>query len=334
MTRFASPEWFALLLPVIVWIVWSARSHRRGEGSFEISTLAIAGSERSARTRFAWMPAALLLGGFVLLTFALARPQEVHTFTSERRGIDIVIALDASGSMGAEDFRPDNRFKVAKRLIGEFISRRVNDRIGVVTFGARAATRVPVTFDHRIAELVLSRSEIGEHGDGTAIGHAVATSVNRLKNSKAESRVIILLTDGVNNSGSIEPITAARIARELGVRIYTIGVGSRGAVPIPVRVQNPVTGQVEMVYRMMRADLDEEMLGQIAELTGGSYFRATDETALEEVFKRIDELEKTSLDAPKVTTIRELYEAPLLAGLLLAALGLVAGETIWMRLSA
>lgn len=334
MTRFAAPLWLALLLPLAVWIVWSLRSHHRGDGSFEISSLGIAGSGRSLRVRLAWVPGALLAAGLVFLTVALARPQEVHTYTSERRGIDIVVALDASGSMGAEDFRPDNRFKVAKRLIGEFISRRENDRIGVVTFGARAATRVPVTFDHRIAEMVLERSEIGEHGDGTAIGHAIATSVNRLKTSKAESRVIILLTDGVNNSGSIEPVTAASIAAQLGIRIYTIGVGSQGAVPIPVRVQNPVTGQVEMVYRMMRADLDDEMLGRIADMTGGSYFRATDEKALEEVFRRIDELEKSSLDAPKLTTVRELYETPLLIGLVLVVIGLIAGETVWMRLPA
>lgn len=334
MTRFATPWWFLALTLLAIWVVWVVQTNRRGDGSFEISSLGLAGHGPSIRARLAWLPGAVVLTGLVLLVLALARPQEVHTYTSERKGIDIVVALDASGSMGAEDFRPDNRFKVAKRLIGEFISRRDNDRIGVVTFGARAATRVPVTFDHRIAEMVLSRSEIGEHGDGTAIGHAIATSVNRLKTSKAESRVIILLTDGVNNSGSIEPVTAAAIAAELGIRIYTIGVGSRGAVPIPVRVQNPVTGEVEMVYRMMRADLDEEMLGQIAERTGGSYFRATDEKALEEVFKRIDELEKTSLDAPKLTTVKELYESPLLVGLLLVVIGIVAGETVWMRLPA
>ncbi len=334
MRRFASPEWFAVLALLVVWIAWSVRSHRRGTGSFELSSLDIAGGYRSLRARLAWVPATILALGVVLLTLALARPQEVHTFASERRGIDIVVALDASGSMGAEDFRPNNRFTVAKKLIAEFISRRENDRIGVVTFGARAATRVPVTFDHRIAEQVLSRAEIGEHGDGTAIGHAIATAVNRLRTSKAESRVVILLTDGVNNAGSIEPATAAEIAAKLGIRIYTIGVGSRGAVPIPVRVQNPVTGEVEMVYRMMRADLDDEMLGIIAETTGGSYFRATDEAALVEVFARIDQLEKTSLEAPKLTTIRELYEAPLIAGLVLLTLGIILGETVWMRLPA
>lgn len=334
MRRLASPEWLAALLFLVAWMLWAIRSHAKGQGSFEISSIALAGQRRSLRARLAWLPSALLAGGFALLTVALARPQEVHTYSSERKGIDIVIALDASGSMGAEDFRPNNRFTVAKKLIGEFIARRENDRIGVVTFGARAATRVPVTFDHRIAEQVLSRAEIGEHGDGTAIGHAIATSVNRLRSSKAESKVIILLTDGVNNSGSIEPATAAEIAAKSGIRVYTIGVGSRGAVPIPVRVQNPVTGQVEVVYRLMRADLDDEMLGRIAQLTGGSYFRATDEKALVEVFARIDQLEKTSLDAPKVTTIRELYEQPLLAGLLLVLLGLLAGETVWMRLPA
>jgi Ca-activated chloride channel homolog len=334
MRRFASPEWFALLLALAAWVAWAIRSHAKGRGSFEVSWIALAGRSSSVRVRFAWLPAALVIAGLTLLTFALARPQEVHTYSSERRGIDIVVALDASGSMAAEDFRPRNRFTVAKTLIGEFIARRENDRIGLVTFGARAATRVPVTFDHRIAEQMLARAEIGEHGDGTAIGHAIATSVNRLRTSKAESRVIILLTDGVNNAGSIEPVTAAEVAAKSGIRIYTIGVGSRGAVPIPVRVQNPVTGQVEMVYRLMRADLDDESLERIAELTGGSYFRATDERALVEVFDRIDQLETSSLDAPKITTVRELWEAPLLAGLLLVVLGLMAGETVWMRLTA
>jgi Ca-activated chloride channel family protein len=145
---------------------------------------------------------------------------------------------------------------------------------------------------------------------------------------------VILLTDGVNNAGSIEPATAAEIASSLGIRIYTIGVGSRGAVPIPVRVQNPITGEIEMVYRMMRADLDEDMLGNIADVTGGNYFRATDEKALVQVFERIDELEKTSLDAPKLTSIRELYETPLLAGLFFVMLAVVGGETIWMRFPA
>jgi Ca-activated chloride channel family protein len=280
------------------------------------------------------VPSLLAVAGLALLVFALARPQRVFTFSTEKRGIDIVVALDASGSMGAEDFRPRNRFAVAKQLIAQFVEKRVDDRIGIVTFGARAATRVPVSFDHRIVVAALDKCELGDHGDGTAIGHAIATSVNRLRASRAKSRVIILLTDGINNAGSIDPVTAAELAKTLGIRIYAIGVGSRGIVQMPVRVQNRLTGEVETVYRPMRADLDEAMLGAIAESTGGAYFRATDASALESVFARIDEMERTSLEAPKTTSIDELYEGPLAAGLALLALALLAGETVWMRLPA
>src|SRR6267143_3561899 len=177
-----------------------------------------------------------------MMIIALARPQRVVRLASnDRYGIDIVIALDASGSMAAEDFKPRNRFAVAKDLIGDFIARRQDDRIGIVTFGVRAATRVPITYDRDIAQAILDKAQIGENGDGTAIGHAIATSVNRLRSSKTRSRIIILVTDGVNNAGSIEPMAAAQLAARFGIKIYTIGVGSRGAVPIPVKRQNPIS---------------------------------------------------------------------------------------------
>ncbi len=334
MTRFAAPEWFAALAPVVIWCVWALWTHRSRVAAFRISSLGLVGERRGIRVRLMWLPSLLAIAGLALLTVALARPQRVFTFSSEKRGIDIVVALDASGSMGAEDFRPRNRFTVAKQLIAEFIEKRVDDRIGIVTFGARAATRVPVSFDHRIVVAALEKCDLGDHGDGTAIGHAIATSVNRLRASRAKSRVIILLTDGINNAGSIDPATAAGLAQKLGIRIYTIGVGSRGIVQMPVRVQNRLTGEVDTVYRPMRADIDETLLTSIAESTGGSYFRATDEKTLESVFARIDELERTSLEAPKTTSVDELYEGPLTAGLALIAIALLAGETVWMRLPA
>src|SRR4051794_5012022 len=160
------------------------------------------------------------------MTYALARPQRVvRMAANDRFGIDIVITLDASGSMAAEDFKPRNRFAVAKDLIGDFIARRQDDRVGIVTFGGRAATRVPITFDREVAKAILEKAEIGDNGNGTAIGHAIATSVNRLRTSRSRTRVIILVTDGVNNAGSIEPLTAAQLATRSGIRIYTIGVG-------------------------------------------------------------------------------------------------------------
>ncbi|MCA1733248.1 MAG: VWA domain-containing protein, partial [Acidobacteria bacterium] len=211
---------------------------------------------------------------------------------------------------------------------------RENDRIGIVTFGQRAATRVPVTFDRAIAREVLSRAEIGENGDGTAIGTAIATALNRLSTSKARSRVIVLLTDGVSNAGSIEPDAASTLARELGVRIYAIGVGSYGPVPVPVKVQNRITGEINVIYQTIRADLDEEMLRRIAERTGGTYFRATDERTLADVLGTIDRLETTPIGAPPELLVEELYRLPLAAGLLLLVLALLTGETLWMRLPA
>src|SRR5204862_8259017 len=182
----------------------------------------------------------------------------------------------ASGSMAAEDFRPRNRFAVAKDLIGDFIERRQDDRIGIVTFGVRAATRVPITYDRTVAQTILDRAEVGENGDGTAIGHAIATAVNRLRTSKSRSRIIILVTDGVNNAGSIDPSTAARVAAKFGIKIYTIGVGSRGPVPIPLKREDPFTGEIVTTYQIVRADIDEEALAAISKTTNGEYFRATD----------------------------------------------------------
>jgi Ca-activated chloride channel family protein len=236
--------------------------------------------------------------------------------------------------MAGEDFRPRNRFTVAKELIGDFIRKRTDDRIGIVTFGNRAATRVPITYDRRIAEAILERAEFGEHGNGTAIGHALATSVNRLRSSKTRSRVIILVTDGVNNSGSIEPLVAAELAARSGIKVYTIGVGSEGAVPLPVKRQNPFTGVIETVYTHIRGELDEKTLSAIARTSGGDFFRATDARALSAVLQRIDALEKTQLTSPKREQVDELYVRPLAAGLALLALALIAGETLWLKVPA
>jgi Mg-chelatase subunit ChlD len=210
-TRFADPLWFALAALVIARVVLLVRDRRGRVGAFGFSSLSLVASARGIRARTSGIPFVLETLALLLLIAALARPQRVvRLAATDRYGIDIVVALDASGSMAAEDFRPRNRFTVAKELIGEFIRGRTDDRIGLVTFGSRAATRVPVTYDRRITEGILDRSQLGEHGNGTAIGHALATSVNRLRTSRTRSRVIILVTDGVNNSGSIEPRVAAQ----------------------------------------------------------------------------------------------------------------------------
>ena len=335
MTRFAHPLWFALAALVIARVVLAIRDRRARFAAFGFSSLGLILPSRGIRERTAALPFLLEVLASLLLIVALARPQRVERLAaSDRFGIDVVIALDASGSMAAEDFRPRNRFTVAKELIADFIRGRTDDRIGLVTFGNRAATRVPITYDRRITESILANAEIGENGQGTAIGHALATSVNRLRSSKTRTRVIILVTDGVNSSGSIEPRVAAQLAARAGIKVYTIGVGSEGPVPLPVKRQNPFTGQIETIYTHIRGELDEPTLSAIAKTTGGEYYRATDAQALQRVLKRIDALEKTRIAAPKREQIDELYLYPLAAGLALLALALLAGETIWMKVPA
>jgi len=333
--RFASPWLFALALLVALRIVLAVLDRRRHFGAFGYSSLSLVNPKPSFRARLAGLPFVLECLAALLLVGAMARPQRITKLSSsDRFGIDIVVALDASGSMAAEDFRPKNRFGVAKDLIGDFIARRQDDRIGIITFGVRAATRVPITYDRDVAQSILDKAQVGENGDGTAIGHAIATAVNRLRTSKSRSRIIILLTDGVNNAGSIEPLTAAQIAAKEGIKIYTIGVGSRGAVPIPFKRQDPFTGEIVTQYQLVRADLDEETLAQIAKVTGGEYFRATDARTMQEILGRIDKLEKTRLNTPKSEKVDELYAMPLEAGLLCFALSLLGGETLWLKLSA
>jgi Ca-activated chloride channel family protein len=335
MNRLANPLWLALALLVIARVILLYRDRRARFGAFGFSSLSLVRAKRTLRASLAWLPFVLECAALLFVIYALARPQRVvRMAANDRFGIDIVIALDASGSMAAEDFRPRNRFAVAKDLIGDFISKRLDDRIGIVTFGVRAVTRVPITFDRDIAQAILNKAQIGENGDGTAIGHAIATSVNRLRTSKTRSRVIILVTDGVNNAGSIDPLTAASLATRYGIRIYTVGVGSRGAVPMPVKQQNAFTGEIETTYQLVRADIDEQTLSQIARRTGGAYFRATDARAMGDVLGRIDQLEKTRLNAPRSEKVDELYVRPVVIALLLMMAALLAGETVWMKVTA
>ena len=335
MIRFANSLWLLLILALIGRIALLIRDRRHRFGAFAISSMSLVTPRGSVRAQLAGIPFLLESIAAVAMIVALARPQRVTRMaTNDRFGIDIVVALDASGSMAAEDFKPRNRFGVAKELIGDFIARRQDDRIGIVTFGVRAATRVPITYDRDIAAAILERAQVGENGDGTAIGHAIATAVNRLRTSKTRSRIIILVTDGVNNAGSIDPLAAAQLAARYGIKIYTIGVGSRGPVPIPMKRQDPFTGEIVTTYQLVRADLDEEALAAIAKATNGEYFRATDARTMGEVLDRIDHLEKTRLTVPKSERIEELYGLPLAAGVAMFALALLSGETVWQKVAA
>src|SRR5438876_2440859 len=332
MIRFANPWWLLLAIAVAARVALLVRDRRRRFGAFVVSSMALVAPKKPLRTRVAWLPFALEAIAALMMIVALARPQRVTRMASnDRFGIDIVIALDASGSMAAEDFRPRNRFAVAKDLIGDFIERRIDDRIGIVTFGVRAVTRVPITFDREVARSILDRADVGENGNGTAIGHAIATCVNRLRNSKSRSRVIILVTDGVNNAGSIDPQVAASLAAKYGIKIYAIGVGSEGPVPLPIKRQNPFTGEIETVYQHIRGEIDEKSLRSIADTTGGEYFRATDARAMSDVLQRIDRLEKSRLTAPKTEVVEELYVWPLAGGLALLLFSLTGSESVWQK---
>ncbi|MGH7542742.1 MAG: vWA domain-containing protein [Gemmatimonadota bacterium] len=322
----ASPAWLLLLLLLPVAWVWSRRRRRR---ALVLPALATAGDlPRTWRERLRAAPEILRALVFVLGVVALARPQQLEAGRPvTTSGVDIVLALDASGSMKAEDFQPRNRLEVAKQAAIAFVGDRPSDRIGLVSFAGQAVTQAPLTLDHDAVEDAVERVQIGALAEGTAIGTALATSVNRLRPSDARSRVVILLTDGVNNAGQIDPLTAAETARALGVRVYTIGVGTTGEAPY--LLEDPRFGRryVRVVVR-----IDEDVLRDISGRTGGRYFRATDPQALATVYGEIDRLERSPLSGrrPVVRLDRYLWLVlPALAGVVLE--GILRG-TLFRRL--
>ena len=274
----------------------------------------------------------LRIAALGLFIIALARPQMPLTETKvNAEGIDIVLALDSSGSMLAEDFlignKRYNRLAIVKRVVEDFIRKRDSDRIGMVAFAARAYTVCPLTLDYDWLIRNLERVKIGTIEDGTAIGSAIATSLNRLKNSDAKSKVIILLTDGVNNTGDISPLTAAQMAQALGVKIYTIGAGSKNEVPYPVQ---DFWGNT--VYQNVKIELDEKTLKAIADTTGGAYFRATDTESLKAIYTQIDAMEKTRVQAPEYKKYKELFPGFVFAGILFLLSEVILSRTWLVRL--
>lgn len=260
----------------------------------------------------------------VLMVIALARPQHGNEQTKvTTEGIDIVLAVDISGSMLAEDFEVGgkrfNRLYVVKQVVKDFIGKRTNDRIGLVVFAGRAYTQCPMTLDYGMLLHLLEKVEIGMIEDGTAIGSSIGTSVERLRNTKAKSKVIVLLTDGRNNAGEIDPFTAAEIAKTLGIKIYTIGAGTKGLAPFPAA---DIFGN--KVMRQVKIDIDDEALTEIAKITEGKYYRATDTESLKEIYGQIDKLEKTESEVTQYTEYDELFHYFLLPALalLLCELGL------------
>lgn len=323
---FAHPYFFLLLLLVPLAIgLYLWREKRRA--TFTLSTIgAFRGRKVSWRTRLCWLPFALALLAYISGVVALARPQSSNAYSTEStEGINIVLALDISGSMLAKDLQP-NRFEAAKSVAGEFVSSRPYDNIGLVVFAGESYTQCPLTTDHAVLLNMINSVEMGLVNDGTAIGSGLATAVNRLKEIKEGSKVVILLTDGTNNSGTIAPVTAAEIAASFGIRVYTIGVGTMGEALYPIQTYLGVE------YVSMPVEIDEASLKQIASATGGQYFRATDNNSLHKIYEEIDQLEKVKLKVESFTQKEELFPPYLWAALILLFVALLLRSTLFRRM--
>lgn len=323
MYRFEYP-WLLLLLLLVPLVAWLSlrRGRRRSVAFSSLDLLLGAGLEASAWKRHGVL--ALRLAVLALVVVAIARPQTGRSkHTEYAEGIDIMLVLDTSGSMQAQDFEPKNRLHVAKEVVKEFVAKRHQDRIGLVVFAADAITQCPLTLDYALLDKLVDAVDFGMLDDGTAIGVALATACNRLKSTSAKSRVVILLTDGQNNAGMVDPTTAARVAATLGIKVYTVGVGTRGRAPMPIN--DPVFGR-RLVS--VDVDIDEPTLRRIADLTDGKYFRATDREELVDIYNRIDQLEKSRVESETYVeyTDRFLWFALPALGLFLLELGL--GQTL------
>jgi Ca-activated chloride channel homolog len=331
MTRFLQPEWFwALgLLPLVM--LW--RGRRGPIAAVQYSDVGLARAvARRTRSRIGnWVWLFAVFAG-VLMIVGLARPQRGHSRTEvTANGIDIVLGLDVSGSMQALDFLIDNqrvnRIEVVKSVVGKFIDERPNDRIGLIAFAGAPYLVSPITLDHDWLQQNLERVSIGGVDDGTAIGSAIAAAVNRLRTTPAKSKVVILLTDGMNNTGKISPLAAAEAARALGVKVYTIGVGVRGKAPVPVRDE---AGHMRLV--MAEVDVDEKTLQSVADQTGGKFYRATDTDSLKKIYEQINRLETSAQTVQKFEHYDELYPWALIPALAILGLGFVLQQTRYRRL--
>lgn len=326
--QFQAP-WWLLLLPVPLLLVYLRRRLEVFEARLALPRTSMARSLRpTLRTSFRNLPLWLSALALTLIVVALARPQKGlgrDQLTTE--GVDIVVALDVSGSMAAQDFQPDNRLSVAKSVVADFIKRRTRDRIGLVVFAGRAITQSPATTDQALLLRQLEDVALDRLPDGTAIGSGLATALQRLTKSEAKTKLVVLVTDGANNSGEIDPETATDIAKAMQVKIYTVGVGKGGVAPIPVRAQDPFTGRVVTRTVNMEVPIDEALLKRIAERTGGAFFSATDETSFRDIFARIDALETSRLKSVSFRRFQELFPPFLNAAFFLL---LLAGF-LWAR---
>ena len=323
--HFVNPELLLLLLLIPVVAIWFLYKRRAHYVHLKMPTLeAISGMNSWRSSLRKYLPFLRALA-FAALIIALARPQETlkeEEITAD--GIDIFLVMDLSSSMLAQDFKPD-RLEVSKRVAADFVSKRKYDRIGLSVFSGEAFTQCPLTTDHRVVTEFLATLKCGLLEDGTAIGMGLATAVNRLKDSEAKSKVVILLTDGVNNAGYIKPYTAAEIAREYEVKVYTIGVGSTGDALTPVSRRS----DGKYIFGLARVEIDEDLLKQIAEMTGGKYFRATSAESLERIYAEIDQLEKTEIEVTSIRRYSEEFHRFALWGLILLMLEFLLRYTVF-----
>jgi len=322
---FARPLLLLLLASLPLWWWWRARRLARMPGAPMSDVRPAAGTaERLWIARLPVILRSICLGAWIV---AAAGPR-VGSARAELRseGISIVLALDISSSMLAEDFSPANRLDVARRTAIEFVRARSSDRIGLVAFAGQALTQVPITTDYPVIEQAIRSLRVGILEDGTAIGTGIATAANRLRRAPGKSKVLVLLTDGENNKGTVDPRTAAQAAATFGIRVYTIGVGTQGEAPVPTG-----QGPLGLRYETMPVKIDEQLLGEIAHNTGGRYFRATDAASLSNIFAEIDRLEKTPVQHLVYRRYDEAYRWPLGLGLLALALELVVAGTFAVR---
>lgn len=327
--EFANPHilWLlAAIVPLTGYYVWRTM---QGDATIRISSVeGLRHAPRTVRYYLRHVPFTLRCIALATLIVALARPQSAeHDTRTDAEGIDIVLAIDISGSMLARDFKPD-RITAAKEVAGSFVADRYGDRIGLVVFAGEAFTQSPLTTDQSSLQTLLSRIRSGVIEDGTAIGNGLATAINRLRESDAKSKVVILLTDGVNNRGEIAPLTAAAIAQDYGIKVYTIGVGTMGEAPYPVFDQR---GNLVQTVNM-KVEIDEEMLRKIAEQTGGEYFRATDKQTLQSIYDQINSMEKSRVEVSEFTILHEEYLVWVLAALAALLLEFIVSRLILKRI--
>lgn len=325
---FAHIEYLLLLLILIPIIIWYVMRHQQIDPSLQVSdTHDYDKVRKSFLIYLLHLPFILRMAALALLIIVLARPQSTDNWqSSEVEGIDIMMAIDVSGSMLAEDLLP-NRLEAAKDVAAKFINDRPNDNIGITLFAGESFTQCPLTIDHTALLNLFENIRTGVIDDGTAIGMGISNAVARLKDSQAKSKVVILLTDGANNAGDISPLTSAEIAKTYGIRVYTIGIGTQGTAPYPIQT---MSGAIQRIQ--VEVDVDEPTLKDIARITDGEYFRATDNESLEGIYQEIDKLEKTKLNVKEFSRRQEEYLKYALAAFLLVLLDVLLRQTVLRKL--